>query len=137
MQPTQYPWDGLIGAWRQAAADLGIRVTAPFILETSDGRTYRMAAHVPDFGDRKNAPAGLLVFDDRWYIDSHEKMDAVFEAARSLGYAASGCSHVAYTPYRRAKYSTFLRHNAWIGAAGMEPAWYSVDPSVVSRPGSA
>ena len=37
--------------WRQAAADLGIRVVAPFELKTEIGETELFEAHILDFVD--------------------------------------------------------------------------------------
>lgn len=42
-------------AWRQAAADLGIRVEAPVALITESGETVWFEAHVLDFGGPKGA----------------------------------------------------------------------------------
>jgi hypothetical protein len=44
-------------AWRQAAAELGIRVTAPFALVTESGETVCFEAHILDFG----GPKGTVV----------------------------------------------------------------------------
>jgi hypothetical protein len=45
-------------AWRQAAADLGIRVVAPFRLETGNGETDLFEAHILDFGGQKGTVVG-------------------------------------------------------------------------------
>lgn len=44
-------------AWIQAAADLNIRVVAPFTLMASGGESILFEAHILDFG----GPKGLIV----------------------------------------------------------------------------
>ena len=46
-------WDDyyqLVDAWRTAASDLGIRVTAPFSITDDDGDQVQFIALVHDFG---------------------------------------------------------------------------------------
>jgi len=45
-------------AWLEAAIDLGIRVTAPFTLQSGEPITYE--AHVMDFGGPKGTVVGVL-----------------------------------------------------------------------------
>jgi hypothetical protein len=120
----QYPDDALIKAWQDAARDLGLRITAPFTLEMSDRRSYRMAVHLPDFGHPEEAPAGLLVYDHRWYGDMIADHQVVMDSAVALGYEPSGVNPAAYVPYSRAKYVKFLCQNDWLGEPGSEPSWY-------------
>jgi hypothetical protein len=43
----------IMHAWTQAAADLGIRVVAPFSLATETGEEVLFEAHILDFGGQK------------------------------------------------------------------------------------
>src|ERR687896_631451 len=47
----------IVDAWLEAAADLGIRVIAPFLFSTENGEAVLCEAHLPDFGGSN----GILV----------------------------------------------------------------------------
>jgi hypothetical protein len=126
--------DAIVVACRQAAVDLGIRVTAPFVLTAPEGRSYSYAARFPDFGgldarDVADSPEGLLLFDSdplRPEIGPQEELCKIGDDA---GYCTLGVSGREFVPYRRATYASCLRHFNWLGAPGARPAWYSIDPA--------
>lgn len=100
--------------WRCAAADLGLDIIAPFVLEFGPGREVAAVAVVRGFG----APKGMLLF--RTFADvSH----AVAEVAQQ-GYGFS----VLEDPRPGERYDPdviieILRDWGWCGDPNRIPAW--------------
>jgi hypothetical protein len=101
-------------AWRQAAADLGIRVVAPFGLATESGETEWFEAHIPDFG----GPRGAVVAN----LDSRRD-----DIRTRLGYYASNLS-TTYQTYERNFFIATLNDWGWFGKPGEQPPWYTGEP---------
>jgi hypothetical protein len=104
-------------AWRIAAADLGIRVTAPFILEDVDGDTVGVVALVHDFG----TPAGTLAGTIQ---DDFETLSGV--AQRSKRYV-SLLNPETHSRYERQTFIDTLNDWGWYGD-GVPPPWYTGEP---------
>jgi len=92
--------------WRKAAADLGLRVTAPFVLSTPNGE-FLFDVLVHDFGSER----GMLLME-RW---SDEKA----QAAKLLGY---GFSCLGAGTYDRNGFIDVLQDWGWFGSSPI-PAW--------------
>ena len=103
----------IAAAWRAAAADLGIRVTAPATLRTAGGRALEVAAIVHDFG----GPAGTVACPA-------PELDAVRAAARAGKHFLSGLNPELYRAYERQTFVEALEDWGWYGA-GEPPAWYT------------
>jgi hypothetical protein len=101
-------------AWQKAAADLGIRVVAPFALTTESGETKWFEAHISDFG----GPNGTIVGkDDSGFDDTRKR----------LGYYASNLSG-SYRRYVRDLFVDTLNDWGWFGEQDKEPPWYTGKP---------
>jgi hypothetical protein len=116
--------NALSDAWRLAAAELHVRLTAPFTLPAAAGDAYEFVAHVPDFGSEGSGPRGLLVYDYLRYGSSVEAQLRLMEAAAGAGYVAIGANPAAYVPYQRNRYEETLTRQDWLGPPGHEPAWH-------------
>jgi hypothetical protein len=91
-------------AWTQAAADLGIRVSAPFTV-IAGGVSLNFEAFVPDFGSAEGAVVMSQVSArklDRWH---------------SILYPS-------YQQYERAHFIDALNDWGWFGA-GKPPDWFT------------
>jgi len=101
-------------AWLQAAADLGIRVTAPFTLHVSDVEAITYEAHVLDFGGQRGTVVGVLE-------------DELSDCRTVLGYY---CSNLAssYRSYRRQYFIDTLNDWGWFGTSEFRPPWYTGKP---------
>jgi len=93
--------------WSVAGADLGIRVTAPFVLTTRSETDLQFDALVHDFGSSK----GMLIME-RW---DRAKAEAAGE--RGFGYSCMGAS-----AYDRASTIEVLRDWGW-SSSESPPAW--------------
>jgi hypothetical protein len=106
----------LVGHWRAAAGDLGIRITAPVELKDAAGSPFACEALVHDFG----SPRGALVA-------SAKTERRVRQALRSLGdglwVARVGRDRAA--AYDRKRVVDELLDWGWCARAGEEPGWYS------------
>jgi hypothetical protein len=78
----------IMGAWREAAEELGIWVQIPFILVVEDSETERYEGHVIDFGGPNGTVFGT--FDDE--VSLQRRQDA--------GYYCSGLAS-SYRAYNR------------------------------------
>jgi len=105
----------MTAAWRQAAADLDIRVVAPFAVADSNGLAIRCVAFVADFG----SPRGMLVRSPSAPSDND---------ARYLEFSGAGviCSLARDTfgRYERHEWIDLLEGLRWYGAAN-PPSWYT------------
>ena len=100
--------------WLDAAKDLGIRVTAPFVLRLQDGLTFDWDALIHDFG----SPNGMLVMNE-W----SSRLSA---AATQAGY---GFSCMASAHYDRDSIIEVLIDWGWNGDESRRPSWCTVEPS--------
>jgi hypothetical protein len=101
-------------AWIQAAADLKIRVDAPFTLNTTSGESILFEAHMLDFG----GPKGLVVGNQ----------ESEFGGARKAnGYYYSNL-YPGYRRYDRQLFMDTLNDWQWFGEKGAEPTWYTGKP---------
>ncbi|HET7083456.1 MAG TPA: hypothetical protein VFI23_01705 [Rhizomicrobium sp.] len=91
-------------AWAQAAADLGIRVIAPFSLIAGD-EELNFEAFVPDFGSAE----GAVVMSEI----SERKLDRWFSIL-----------YPSYRQYDRAHFIETLDDWGWFGA-GKPPDWFT------------
>ena len=108
------PWMGnldarMVGAWREAAADLGIRLTSPFEAQADDGAQVDLEGFLPDFGH----PAGMV------FISNGRRVKPL-----KLGLYASSLSP-AYQVYRRSLFVDTLNDWGWFGAADRRPSWFT------------
>jgi len=106
--------DELAQAWRDAAVDLGIRVTAPFQYEAADGSTYECVALLHEFGSVAGTVVASLDID--W--------KGLFAATKQTGHYASALNDDNYVPYERSHYIETLNDWGWYGE-GPPPAWYT------------
>ena len=111
-EPTQ-----ITAAWFAAASDLGIRVTAPFVLvDSEDHRELELIALIHDFG----GPSGTLVTTTNVDVGEIEK------AAASSGYFLSLLSREAYGRYDRSLFVDTLNDWGYFGTDA--PGWYTGAP---------
>jgi hypothetical protein len=96
-------------AWRQAAVDLGVSVTAPFTVTTPTGEAVEFRAFVQDFG----AAAGTLVCS----IDDPAPR-------RVAEYFVSAVNPEVYSTYDRQTFVDALEDWGWFGD-GPPPRWYT------------
>ena len=103
-----------IGAsFQEAAADLGLRLTAPFTLvDPSDGAAYEVLALLHDFG----TPRGTLI------LAAGDRTPVPPPSARA-GYFFSKLEPV-YARYDRQLWLDTLEDWCWTGV-GDPPAWYT------------
>ena len=99
-------------AWTEAAADLGIRVVAPFSL-VADDQSVMFEAHILDFGGPKGAVVG-----------NHE---SDFGVAKAFGYWSSNL-YPSYRKYNRQLFIDTLNDWGWFGDGGAKPIWYTGKP---------
>ena len=99
-------------AWAIAAADLGIRVTAPFSETDRFGKRLDFIARVHDFGSR----AGTLV----WYMPA-PLPTAQLESGTV--YFVSALNPALYAEYDRSRFIALLTGWGWSGS-GQPPEWY-------------
>jgi hypothetical protein len=101
-------------AWRQAAQDLGIRLSfsgGPLI--DAHGREYELVLHIPDFGSEK----GMAVLFE-WDSSLAEQA-----ATEGFAYTALGQS---YETYDRQLFEETFNDWQWTGK-GQPPPWYTGD----------
>src|SRR5687768_16727827 len=99
--------DRISAAWRAAALDLGIRVTAPYRTSNA-GTDVEWCALVHDFG----YPAGTLV------LTMHDR------PASPPGYGVSLLNPELYVTYDRTTFVETLEDWGWAGV-DPPPSWYT------------
>jgi hypothetical protein len=101
-------------AWLEAAKDLGIRVTAPFMMHLAHDKLLIYEAHVQDFGGPKGTVVGMV--DDR-----------LGDSRTAGGYY---CSNLApsYRSYKRQHFIDTLNDWGWFGPMELRPDWYTGKP---------
>lgn len=105
--------DDIAVAWRAAANDLGIQVTAPFLIPASaehDGVAFIALVH--EFG----SPAGTLV------ATIAEDLMRLERVSRPLGYFVSLLNPDAYRRYDRQLFIETLNDWGYFGS-GAPPDW--------------
>jgi len=100
-------------AWREAAADLDIRVEAPCVRGNDGHATAYGIAYVPDFG----WPAGTLV-------NALAAGETERAFATQHGYSFCTLNPHIFGVYDRAEWIALLEYFRWFGA-GRPPSWYA------------
>ncbi len=110
----------IVDAWNKAAVDLGIRVTAPFMLIDENGRQETYEALIHDFGGPRGTLTGKI---DRFgpYHGDHT------ESRSKAGYFASNLAN-GYRKYDRELFAATLDDWQWFGEEGQQPSWYTGKP---------
>jgi hypothetical protein len=108
--------EAIRGAWRDAAADLGITVKTENRWVGDEPDRYRIIVVIESFGDRN----GMAVFDRPCY----DKATGQALLADGFGYTHLGSG---YESYKRASFIDMLDDWGWTGQ-GMPPPWYSGEP---------
>jgi hypothetical protein len=108
------PLDGeIMGAWKQAARDLGIRVEIPFTMKMENGDIDFYEGHVLDFGGPKGAVFGAIDVDENSTKSRTEN-----------GYFTSDLG-LRYRRYDRQFFIDTLDDWKWFGPEGGQPNWYT------------
>lgn len=104
----------VLAAWREAALDLGIEMTAPYSLAPPTGEAaICYIALVHGFG----APSGTLL------CSADEDFDAAFDLSETYGFYASALNPRNYGCYDRSHFIATLRDWGWRSKAPA-PSWY-------------
>jgi hypothetical protein len=99
-----------VAAWREAAADLDIRVEAPYAVAIPPDRHLDCIAYLPDFGSRRGMVIKSTAAPD----------DGLHEVLNSW----ASLSPDVYSVYERHSWIDRLEQWRWYGA-GSPPAWYT------------
>ena len=102
-------------AWREASAQLGVRVVAPYALQLPDGTTVEVEAFLPDFGGPHGTVVVALADEDRGRLVAGAKQFASLLAP-------------AYRAFDRDCFRETLDDWGWYGSAGDPPEWYTGKP---------
>jgi hypothetical protein len=102
----------IVPAWLTAAADLGIKVTAPFTLSPGSGNAEIFEALVHDFGGPRGTITGRVSAKDSR------------ESRIALGYYASDLSE-SYRHYEQNVFVAMLDDWKWFGPQNERPSWYT------------
>ena len=103
-----------VEAWLEAGRELGIRVVAPFKLQTSDGTERWFEALIPDFGGPNGTVAGNC-------------NDELYDIRKQNGYYASNL-YSSYRKFDRQHFIDTLNDWGWYGGRRQEPPWYTGKP---------
>ncbi len=108
----------LAEAWRVAAGELGLEVTAPFELSVG-GDVLRYGALVVGFGTR----AGLVLRagTEEWHPG---QVGAIWTEAMKAGYFPANVAPLLCS-YDRDEFVSFLNILDWCGPSAERPAWYT------------
>jgi hypothetical protein len=112
----------LAAAWRLAAAELGIAVTAPFELPAVDG-VFRYGALVHGFGTAKGVL--LRALPEEFHPD---QCGPIWAEARAVGFTAANLSPLL-CHFNRDEFTSFLNMFVWEGRPASRPPWH-VGPDV-------
>jgi hypothetical protein len=102
-------------AWLEAGVDLGVRVIAPYTVQSGHGE-INVLAYLPDFGSRK----GTLVFSMR--------DDEGVQSLSSAGFFCSQLNPEEYGCYDRDLFIATLTDWQWLSTIGKLPQWYTGEP---------
>ena len=102
----------IVDACLDAGRDLGIRVTAAYLIRLEDGQDLLCEAYFPDFGGTPGTAVGNCDAAQFW----HRRLPD-----------GSGYSHLnsAFAPHFMELYMEPLDDWGWSGEAGEEPHWYT------------
>jgi hypothetical protein len=103
----------VVAAWKEAAADLGIRFTSPFIVTTADGRSHEHLGLVHQFGHRIGALISVL-----------DEPSEHIPRPRDEEYYRSIISP-DYGRYERQAFIDILDDWKFFGSDAERPSWYS------------
>jgi len=99
----------MIEAWRQAATDLGLRLTAPFDTTDKQGRPIQVEGFLPDFG----GPSGIT------FVSFARRIQPA-----NVGLYGSVLFEI-YRKYERSLFIETLEDWGWFGPADGRPGWYA------------
>jgi hypothetical protein len=116
MTPAPSQLSPLSAAWREAAADLGIRVVTPFAVQSGE-TTVTFPLHLPDFG----GPAGMV-------CGTLDTPAAHALAAERAGYYCSRINAESYSRYQRDAFIATLDDWQYFGPPAQRPPWYASHP---------
>lgn len=102
-------------AWKQAAEDLGFRITIPLALRSAT-QALEADCFLPDFGGPKGA-VFIAVSDFK------KPTKDFFQAAKQEGYSASVINANIYITYSRETFIEALKDWGWFGPASQKPKW--------------
>lgn len=105
----------VVGAWREAAADLGFRFTSPYIATAKNGQHFEALGLVHEFGGQ----IGTLISADP---------DADPYPPAAEGYGVSYLAWNGYALYDRESWIEMLDDWGFWGERSRAPAWYSPGP---------
>jgi hypothetical protein len=103
----------VVQAWRQAADDLGIRFSSPFVVTRPDGSSFECIGFIHHFGRRLGTIISVI-----GEPSSNVKLSAdedYFSSQLSPGYCA----------YKRQSFINTLDDWAFFGPDAERPAWYT------------
>lgn len=103
----------VIAAWKQAAAELGIQFTSPFVVNLADGRTHEHLGLVHQFGRRIGTI--IRVFREPSEKSPHPADEDYYMSILGPGYAR----------YERQSFIDTLDDWQFFGPEGERPKWYS------------
>jgi hypothetical protein len=107
-------------AWQKACQDLGVRITAPYQLQ-SEGETINCLGFLPDFGGNQGMVIGVMDLPE---VQTDKRL---FELARRK---AMFCSFINVSAYinkqeDQAVYKNALNDWGYYGAWENCPSWFS------------
>ena len=103
----------VVAAWREAAADLAIRFTSPFVITSADGLSYEHLGLVHQFGRRVGALISVL----------HEPSEQIPRpAGDDYFWSILG---PGYGRYERKVFIETLDDWQFFGSKAERPSWYS------------
>ena len=99
-------------SWIEAAKDLGIRVVAPFTVQSDGPTSYE--AHIIDFGGPQGTVVGVLE-------------DKLYDYRATQGFYVSNLAS-SYRCYEREHFIATLNDWGWYGPERLRPDWYTGKP---------
>jgi hypothetical protein len=103
----------VVAAWQEAAADLGIRFTSPFVVAVADGRQHEHLGLVHQFGGRIGTL--IRVIREPSEHSPHPPGDDYYFSILGSGYAR----------YERQFFIDTLDDWQFFGAESERPEWYA------------
>ena len=103
----------VVAAWREAAADLRIQFTSPFVITSADGHTYEHLGLVHCFGRRTGTL--IRVLDEPSENSPHPAGDDYYWSILSSGYER----------YERQFFIDTLDDWQFFGPDTQRPDWYT------------